>query len=473
MKTIALDRSAPPPPGEMEPFRFPGFVHRRLPSGMEAYVARIAGRPLLSVELLAPAGAQYDAPGRAGLATLTGSLLDEGAAGESSMAIAERIESLGGQLITGADWDVGFASLMVLSRHADAGLRLLAEVMATPSFPPAEVERVRGLRLTDLMRRRHQPAALADQELAAAVYQGTVYANPSSGTEATVAAIDRGEIVDFYRDRYRLPATTLIAVSDLDPEELLDRADRALRAAAPEAFAGGAAGPFAAAAGDRGDLPKIEPLPLPGVRVHIVDRPGAAQTELRLGHASVPRAHPDRSAIVFLNALLGGKFTSRINLNLRERHGYTYSASSSVASRLGPGPFTISTAVGTEVAGAAAREVLAELRRIQAEPVSVEEMEETRSYIIGVFPYTVQSVTDLGRRLADLATFGLPDGHFDRNLEKVAALTRADIQRAAQTHLDPDHLAIVAVGPADLLRPQLEPLGETVVRALDEPANGS
>jgi len=399
MTTAAIDRSAPPPSGEVHPFRFPRFVRGRLPSGVSAYAARLPGVPLASVELLAAAGAQHDPAGREGLATLTAGLLDEGAAGRDAMEIARGIERLGGQIATGADWDSGYAGILLLSRHLEAGLRLVSEVATAPAFPEAEVERLRRQRLTELLRRRHQPAAVADEQLAAAIYQGTVYAHSPLGTEAAISSLRRDEILGFYRRRYRLPEAILIAVSDLDPETLLAAAGAAL-AAAPTASAaagengGGAGGPETAGAGAWGPA-DIRPAALPGLRVVVVDRAGAAQTELRLGHAAVPRAHPDFNTLTFLNTLLGGKFTSRINLNLRERHGYTYGAGTRFSGRLGPGPFVVSAAVATESAGAAAREVLSELRRIRDEPVTREEMEETRSYMLGVFPYTVQSMGDL------------------------------------------------------------------------------
>jgi predicted Zn-dependent peptidase len=469
MKTTVIDRSAAPPSGEVHPFHFPRFVHRRLPSGVLAYAAQLPGVPLASVELLAAAGAQHDPAGREGLATLTAALLDEGAAGRNAMEIAGSIERLGGQLGTGADWDSGYAGILILSRHLEAGLRLLSEVATAPTFPEAEVERLRRQRLTELLRRRHQPAAIADEQLAAAIYQGTVYAHSPLGTEAAISSLGRDEMLGFYRRRYRLPEAILIAVSDIEPETLLGEADAAL--AASPATSAGAAG---AGVGDGAAFeaawgpPDIRPAPLPGLRVVVVDRPGAAQTELRLGHASVPRAHPDFTTLAFLNTLLGGKFTSRINLNLRERHGYTYGAASRFSGRLGPGPFVASAAVATESTGAAAREVLSELRRIRDEPVTREEMEETRSYMLGVFPYTVQGMSDVARRLADIAVYGLPDDYYERYLRTIASLSRADLQEAARRHLDPDRLAIVAVGPADPLRRQLEGLGEVAVRSGDD-----
>lgn len=468
MKTTVIDRSAPPPAGEVHPFRFPHFVRRRLPSGISAYAAQLPGVPLASVELLTAAGAQHDPAGREGLATLTAALLDEGAAGRSAMEIAGSVERLGGHLVTGADWDSGYAGILILSRHLEAGVRLLSEVATAPTFPEAEVERLRRQRVTELLRRRHQPAAIADEQLAAAIYQGTVYACSPLGTEAAISSLRRDEMLGFYRRRYRLPEAILIAVGDVDPETLLAGADAAL-AASPALSAGAGAGEGEGAASAAAwRPPDIRPAPLPGLRVVVADRPGAAQTELRLGHASVPRAHPDFTTLAFLNTLLGGKFTSRINLNLRERHGYTYGAASRFSGRLGPGPFVVSAAVATESAGAAVREVLSELRRIRDEPVTREEMEETRSYMLGVFPYTVQGMSDVSRRLADLAVYGLPDDYYERYLRTIASLSRADLQEAARRHLDPDRLAIVAVGPADPLRRQLEGLGEVVVRSVDD-----
>jgi zinc protease len=195
-----------------------------------------------------------------------------------------------------------------------------------------------------------------------------------------------------------------------------------------------------------------------------MDRPGAAQTELRLGHVGVPRTHPDWFPVNVLNMLLGGKFTSRINLNLRERHSYTYGANSRFSSRLGPGPFVVDTAVATESTGAAVREVLGELRRIREEPVEPDELSETLSYMIGVYPYTLQTMGDVAKRLEILSVYGLPDDYYDTYVDRLAAVTREDLLAAAQQHLHPDHIAIVAVGPADVLVPQLEGLGEVTVR---------
>ncbi len=444
-----VDRSAPPPPGEIHPFRFPHFLRSRLPNGLDVLAARLAGLPLVSLELIAPAGAQYEREESSGTATLAAGLLDEGTTRRSALEIAATAERLGGYLITGADWDVGYLSTGLLASHRREGLDLLAEIAVTPTFPPDEVERLRGLRISEILRRRQDPAALADDRFQREVYRGSVYAQPLYGTEESVARLERASLLGFYEGHYGFDGSTLIAVGDLDPEDLLREAEEAFGTAGPP-------GPAPA-------RPEIRPLPLEGLRVHLVDRPGAAQTELRLGHVGVPRTHPDHIPLLMLNTLLGGKFTSRINLNLRERPGYTYGASSRFSSRQGPGPFTVQAAVETAAAAAAAREVLHEIRRVREALVEPEEVAETAGYIVGVFPYSLQTVGDITRRLEILSVFGLPDDYYDHYLEKIAAVTREDVLEVARRHLDPERIAVVAVGPAEILEPQFEGLGPVTV----------
>jgi zinc protease len=448
-----VDRTAPPPAGELRAFRFPPFLRRMLPGGLTVYAARLAGVPLVSLELVARAGGQHDplSPiSKAGLATFTASLLDEGSARRNALEIAAWVERLGGYLYTAADWDSGYLAAALLSEHMEAGLDLLAEIVLTPTFPDNEIERIRRQRAAELLRRGYDPSSQADDRLAEVIYAGTPYAAPLLGREDSLESLVREDVVAFYESHYSLAGATVIAVGDLDPEELIRGVERTL---APRP------GQEPAPAG-----PEIRPVPLDGVTVHIVDRPGASQTELRLGHAGVKRTDPDFLTLSVLNMLLGGKFTSRINLNLRERHGYTYGASSRFAGRLGPGPFIVDAAVSTASAGAAAQEVLGELRRIREELVEPREMDETVSYMMGVYPYTLQTIGDVAKRLEVLAVYGLPDDHYDGYTERLAATTREQLLEAARRHLDPERIAIVAVGPADDLVPQLEGIGEVTVQ---------
>ena len=451
-KPVLMDRSVPPIAGPSRPFRFPPFLRRKLANGLEVLAARLPGIPLVSVELVTPAGGQQDPRGQEGLAALTAGVIDEGTQRRSSLEIAAHVERLGGYFIAGIDWDEGYIATGLLARYLPAGLDLLAEVATEPTFPEAEIERLRKQRLTEIVRRRQDPGLLAEDRLAAVVYRGTVYDHPPAGLPETLPALTRDDLVGFYRTYYTLAGSRIIAVGDLDPEALLADVE----------------GRFAALPPGPPETPQIVPAPLGGVEVHIVDRPGGAQTELRIGHAGVPRTDPDYIPLIVLNTLLGGKFTSRINLNLRERHGYTYGASSRLTPRLGPGPFVVDAAVATESTGAAAAEVLGELRRIREDLVEPHEIEETLSYVGGVFPYTFQTTSDLAKRLETLAVYNLPDDYFERYLERLPTITREEILTVARRHIHPDRIAVVAVGPAETLVPQLAPLGEVTVTPLPE-----
>jgi zinc protease len=443
----AIDRSAPPSAGPQRPFQLPPFLHRRLPNGLQVYAARQLGVPLVSLELVVPAGGQHDPEGKAGLATLTASVIDEGTRRRNALEIAAHVERLGGSLTSAADWDEGYLGIGLLSQHRRAGLDLLAEVLFEATFPEEEVERLRRQRHGEIVRRSQDPSTIAEEKLSEVIFAGTPYAHPLIGNAESVEALDRDALASFYQRFYTRSGAAVLAAGDIDPEEVFREVEAAFGGASPEPP----------------PAPAILAPPLPGIVVHVVDRPGAQQTELRLGHAGVTRRDPDYIPLIVLNTMLGGKFTSRINMSLRERHGYTYGATTRFVSRLQPGPFLVDAAVSTEATGAAAREVLAEMRRIREELVEPEEMEETRSYIAGVFPYTFQTIGDFARRLDTLASYGLPDDYYERYLDRLAVMTREDVLAAARRHLDPDHLAIVAVGPADTLAVQLEGLGPVTV----------
>lgn len=446
----ALDRSAPPPSAPARRPRFPAFERFRLATGLEVLLAPRHAVPTVEIALLLPAGAERNPLDRPGLAALTASLVDEGTHRRGGPQIAADVERLGAALSTRADWNSADLSVQLLAKDLAVGVELLAEIAREPIFPEAEVERLRRQALTELLRRRDQPALLAEEALARALYPGTPYGELLLGSEAGIRALDRSEIVDFHAATYRPPGGALLVGGDFDPD--------AARAAIERVFGDwrdGAAPP----------PPGVAPPARAGRTVLVVDRPKAAQTELRLGHVGVPRTHPDRSRLSLLNAVLGGKFTSRINLNLRERNGFTYGASTRFVDRRGPGPFVASAAVATDVAAAAVRETLAELERIRTEPVGDDELAETKSYLIGVFPYTLQTVGGLLGRLEELAVYGLADDHYDRALDLIESATSTDLLALARSHVRPAEMLVVAVGPADQLAGPLAEHGAVTVIA--------
>ncbi len=453
MSALPLDRTQPPAAGPIKAFRFPPFLHQRLANGLRVYAARIDRVPLVGLEVLSPAGALFDPAEESGLASLHGELLSEGTTLLSGTEIAAQVEYLGGSLGSGAGWNGAYAEAGLLSRHLVAGLDLLTDIVRQANFPENEIDRLRQRRATELLRRRDQPAALVDRQMAKALYGDGIYGRAALGEQQTLVHLDRDAFMRFNGQHMRAAGSTFLAVGDVDPEDILRRVEASL-----------------------GDWPAGEPSPLPafgirpleGVEVYIVDRPDAAQTQLQLGHVGVPRKHEDFSTLMLLNSIFGGKFTSRINLNLREEHGFTYGAQSTFERRLGPGAFFIRTAVGNEVSGRAVEELLKEMRRIREEAVTQEELDDARSYMVGYFAASMQTTGDLLKRLENLAMFDLPDDYYDHYSQMLTAIDRQALLSAAQKHLKPHRLAIIAAGPAQQLRSQLEPFGKIEVVTPDE-----
>lgn len=441
-----LDRTHAPRAPATATFRFPSFERRRLASGLELWIMERRGAPLASLRLLVPAGGHFQPTRRPGLAAFTAALLEQGTRRRTAREIADTIESLGGSLATGAGWNVATISAGVLSHHLHEALDLLAEVATCPTFPGAEVERLRRERLAEWLRRRDQAGALAEEAFLEAVYADSAYGHPLLGDRQALRSLERDEIAAFWEAHRTARGSALLVVGDVE---------NAGAAMAEQVLAG------------LGDAAAPVPPPIRPAsrqrRVVLVDRPTAAQTELRVGHSGPPRDHPDHTVLALANSLFGGKFTSRVNLNLRERHGYTYGAHSAFAARLGPGPFVVRTATANPVVGASVREILGEIERLREEPVPEAEIEEATSYLRGVFPYGLQTNAGALRRLQELAVFSLPEDWFDRHLEALGEVAPEDLGKAVRRHLEPHRASIIAVGPAAELRDQLADLGEVEI----------
>ncbi|HRC85647.1 MAG TPA: pitrilysin family protein [Thermoanaerobaculia bacterium] len=444
-----LDRSRPPAPGAARPARFPHFHRHRLDSGLEVYLLPIRRTPLVLLERISPAGCQEEPADLGGLATFTADLLEEGTARRSSREIAAQVEQLGGALGSQAVWDNAVAWIEGTRDQLPTALALLAEITASPSFPPEEIERARRERLAELARRRKVPGTLADLQLLATLYgERGAYGRSIYGDERSVSAIERHHLEEFFAGRYVAAGSALLAVGDFEPERLLRLLEEGL---------GGEPSPPAPPRHDFG------PPPQQRRRVLVVDRPHAAQTELRLGRAGLCRFDPDYLPLRVATSLLGGRFTSRLNLRLREELGLTYSISASQAARRGPAPFQIQSAVASESVGLATRETLAALERLAAEPAGERELAETVDYLVGTFAFTLQGLRDLAQHLENLITFDLPDTYFDQLHLELRAITPEQTRQVAERWLQPSSMTVVAVGPAESLAPQLEDLGEVEV----------
>jgi zinc protease len=427
------------------PYRFPQFERRKLDNGAQLIVAPVKKLPIATAAIIVDAGAIADPAGREGIASLTADLLLEGTAKIPGAELIERFEQLGAALEVETSWDVSVISLTALSKHLGPAVRLLGEMLREPAFPAREVDRLKSERHTELMARRSEPRELADVMFSRVLYAGASrYARPAGGTEASIAAITAEDVRKFYEQRYRAGGITMVIVGDVDANAAEDMARAAM-------------------SGVTGGAPTKASAEITIARttraVHLVTKPEAQQAELRIGHSGLPRAHPDYFAVTVMNAVLGGLFSSRINLNLREKHGYTYGASSLYEWRRQAGPFTVSTAVQTEVTSKAAAEVISEIDRIRNAEIEADELSLVTSYLDGLFPIRFETTESIAAALVNMTTFGLPDDYHDTYRDRVRATTVADVLAAARKHLHPETLQMLVVGDVSQVRPQLETLG--------------
>jgi zinc protease len=324
-------------------------------------------------------------------------------------------------------------------------MAVLAEVLRYPSFPEHELERLRAERRADLAQLRAEPRGLSDVFFSRLLFDpSSRFARLAGGDERSIERLSRDEIVKYHDTFYRPDATALMMVGDID-------VDTAVRIASAHL------GDWVGKAPPVTEPPAAQRHAEP--RVHLVHKVDAPQSEVRVGHIAIPRFHPDYFPVVVMNAILGGLFSSRLNLNLREAHAYTYGAHSAFDWRRAASPFEISTAVETAVTADALREIVAEFTRIRAEPVSDAELSLAISYLVGVFPIRFETTAEVAGGLANVEIFRLPSNYFDTYRERVSAVTAQDVLRVAQTHLDPARLQVVVVGDADAIREPVAALG--------------
>lgn len=434
-----------PHPGPARQYHFPRFIRDRLENGLNVIVSTVSRLPIVSVAVVVDATALADDKGKEGMAELTAQALREGSTARDGVRLSLDLEKLGTSLGAGADWDNTVVSMTVLKDKLEAAFAILAEVILSPAFGEEDVARLKAERLAERMQILDEPRGLADESFAGRVYADRArFSRPMSGTAKSVSAIRRDDLEGFYKRNYVPQGTTLIFAGDISPEEAMRLAESA----------------FGGWKGERGPLPVNADSPARDTRaIEIVARPDAAQSEVRIGHVGVPRSHPDYFRIVVMNAVLGGLFSSRINLNLREVHGYTYGASSYFDWRRQSGPFAISTAVQSEVTGAAIAETLKEIDRMREEEIGEDELTLATSYLEGVFPIRYETTAAIASALANLATFGLPEDYYDTYRENIAAVTTRHVLNAARKYVRPEELQVVVVGAEEIIREQLEKLG--------------
>ena len=457
---LAVDRGAMPAAGKARDFAPPPIRTAELPNGLQLYLVEKHELPLVQVNLLVRCGWAVDPAGRPGTASLTADLLDEGTRTRDALAISDLARDLGAQLGSYSNFDGSYVSLGVLKRNLDAGLALLGDVVMNPTFPAAELERLRSQYLGRIRQESVEPELTATNVFQKLMFgEGHPYAQPFSGTgtRASVEAITREDLVRIHETYYRPGNAAVVVVGDITLDEAVAAVSRALRGWEPR--------PVPAVV-----VPPARPQQ--GARICIVDRPGAQQSVILLGQAGLKRSDPDVLPLNVFNTPLGGQFMSRINMNLREDKGYTYGARTASMSMAGGGVFLANAPVQTQYTKESVAELLKELREVRGErPLAAAELAAGKNQLIKSFPQRFQTIQGIAGQLGELVLYGLPLDDWATYRSRVDAVGAGEAARMAREHLDPDAMRLVIVGDRAAIEPGLRELGLGDIEVVDADAD--
>lgn len=439
------DRSTAPTPGPAPRMTLPVVQKHVLTSGLPVWIIERHAVPMVNLALVVKSGSAADPAGKFGLASLTAAMLTEGAGGKDALALADELDYLGADLSASSSFDATVVGLSVPVARLQPALSLMADVVVRPDFPQRELDRLREQRLTALRTARDSPPAISSIAFPLIVYgREHRYGTTASGTSATIKAFTRDDLRQFHASHVRPDHAALLVVGDVTPASVLPLLEAAL-------------GGWRAPAGPPPTVNLSAPSQAQARAVTVIDKPGAAQSVIAIGAVGAPRATPDYFAIEVMNTILGGSFTSRLNQNLREQHGYAYGASSRFDMRRAAGPFAASAMVQTDKTAEAVTEFFNELNGIR-QPVTAEELSKAKNYVAFSFPGRFETSGDVAAAYSELIVYGLPDDYYATYVDRLLAVTAADVARVARQYIQPDRLAVVIVGDRQAIESKVKAL---------------
>ncbi len=401
--------------------------------------------PLVSATFLVPVGGAADPKDRPGAASLSADMMDEGAGTRGAVELSTELQDLGAELRSYAGADASYASMTVLKKRFDAAFGILADVVARPRFEEKEYRRVHGLWKDALKKRADDPASVAGVVAQAAVYgRDTPYGHPTMGWPSSADAVTLDEVKRFHAAAWRPEQLVLVIAGQIEKPEIEAALTKHLAGWAPEGAAA-----VAPPSPPRDDRPRLV----------IVDRPKAVQSALYVVREGVRAGGPGAAPLELVNTALGGSFTSRLNLNLREDKGWTYGARTGFTETRGVGTFVARAAVQAEFTGPALAETLKELKAMADSGPTDAEVQKARAQDRAELVQAYETVAGASGRLAQLAALGLPPGFDAQATRERASVDRAELLRLAKAGVDPTKATIIIVGDLVTLRTQLEPLG--------------
>lgn len=454
----APDRSKPPAPGPAPTLTLPRIQKQQLSNGLPVWIVEQHEVPIAQVNLVVLSGSADDPAGKFGIASLTAAMLMEGAGTRSSLELADAVDFLGADLNATSGSDSSSVRLhSPVARLADA-LPLMADVAQRPRFEQADLDRLRQQRLTSILQGRDDANTIASLAYARVLY-GTAhrFGTATMGTAETLRGFTVDDLRRFHASIYRPDNAGLIVVGDVTPATVVPLLEKQFGGWKPQA-----ASPVTHVK---------QPAPPARTRreVFLVDKPGAPQTQIRIGLVGVPRSTPDFFPLEITNTVLGGSFMSRLNMNLREEHGYTYGASSYFDMRQEAGPFLAFAGVQTDKTAESLKEFFAEITGMQ-QPVPGDELARSKNYVALGLPSGFETSSDISRRLEESFVYRLPDDYYARYVPNIEAVSAAEVQRTARTYLPATRMAVVVVGDRSTIEAGIKALdlGPLTVMTVDE-----
>jgi zinc protease len=438
----------------VNPWRLP-FINRfSLASGLTVWLIERKDLPIVSLRLVFAEGGIEDPPSMAGTAHLTGTTIDTGTTSRSALDISGALERLGSSYQLHTVHDGTTVSLATLTRNFRQSLEILADILAHPTFPDEEIERKRTLYLTSIAQQKDRASTLASWAFHRLAYGAShPYGTDVGGTERTVKGISRSALVEYSHNHFAPDACTAIIGGPVVESEC--------RALLEE-------NQFPWTLKRESCIRRQVPPPESHSGVFVIDRPGSAQAEIRLGHPSLKRNSQDFFPIIIMNRILGGQFSSRLNANLRERRGYTYGAWSTFGfGRLG-GPFVAGTAVNTADTGAALEELIREIDGIGEGNVTAEELAFAVEGIAGGFALMFETPAQTAAVLQNIIFYQLGEEYYSTYLETLRSVTLGQVNAAARKYLHTSEMTIAIAGDAEKILPVLGSSRRAEVVTLEE-----
>lgn len=446
-----LDRTKPPIAGPPKDIEFPEYYDTTLQNGINLLVIENYKIPAVSVRLVFKnAGSFFDAD-KYGAASLTAELLTKGTKNRSATQIAEEIDFLGANLSSGSDWDGSYVSLSVLKKFLGSAVDVLADVVLNPVFVDEEINRVKEQRIASILQGKDDPSILSERMFNKVVFENTPYSYPQEGTEESIKNITQNNLIDFYKAHYNPSNLILAFVGAISPEEALKIVNEKFKN-----WQNKNPNNSVIVAKDNTETKKTFSENV----IYVVDKPGAVQSNLRIGHIGMERNNPDLVAVTVMNTILGGYFGSRINLNLREKHGFTYGARSGFNSRIHPGDFFVDTDVRNDVTDTSIKLIIEELKKIISEEVTDEELQTVKNYLTGLFPLQLETANAVATRVINLKLYNLPNNFYNNYISSINKLTKEDILNASKKYIHPENLYFIVSGNSNEIKNRLASIKE-------------